>query len=532
MLEVHIYRWVVEGVATFLLQHLTFLLIFVTVLLGSRCILGSSSSRLPPGPWGVPILGYLPFLTKDIHVSLLNLARKFGPIYRLRFGNKTLIVLADPKIIRDAFRREEFHARPSSALYDMFEGYGLLNTSGGIWRDQRQFLHTRLRALGMKTTGPGREQMEVRIMSEVKCLLQCLSAGKGKSLEVGQLLCNASTNVICSVLMSVRFLPNNPAFLRFMELYDEGFKLFVKCDIASYIPVCKYMPSVVENFQRLIQSRDESCAMIRDIINQRREKFDPNHTGDILDCYLLEEHKAKEEGRVLYEGKDFDRQLVQVMADMFSAGEETVKTCLLWALVYLLRHPKIMHKVQDELDAVVGRSRLPSLEDQQHLPYTEATLCEVLRRSTVVPLGTFHATSENTTLGGYTIPKGATIIPLLYGCHMDPRLWDNPEEFNPTRFIDSEGRVKKPEQFIPFGTGRRMCLGNVLAKSELFLFFTSILHMFNLGQPEGEPLPSMEGEFSTTYTPKPFKMCFQSREVSKVGSNVDMRPQEFRTAGL
>lgn len=201
-----------------------------------------------------------------------------------------------------------------------------------------------------------------------------------------------------------------------------------------------------------------------------------------------------------------DRQLVQVMADMFSAGEETVKTCLLWALVYLLRHPKIMRKVQDELDAVVGRSRLPCLEDQQHLPYTEATLCEVLRRSTVVPLGTFHATSEDTTLGGYSIPKGATIIPLLYGCHMDSRLWDDPEEFDPTRFIDSEGRVKKPEQFIPFGTGRRMCLGNVLARSELFLFFTSILHVFNLGQPEGEPLPSMEGEFSTTYTPKPFKV--------------------------
>lgn len=205
-----------------------------------------------------------------------------------------------------------------------------------------------------------------------------------------------------------------------------------------------------------------------------------------------------------------DRQLVQVLADMFSAGEETVKTCLLWSLVYLLHNPDVMRKVQDELDAVVGRSRMPSLEDQPHLPYTEATICEILRRSSVVPLGTSHATSKDTVLGGYNIPKGATIIPLLYSCHMDPTLWDEPEKFDPTRFLDEEGRVIKPEQFIPFGIGRRMCLGHVLARSEMFLFFTSILQNFTLGYPEDEPLPSMKGNLGTTYTPNPFKVRSQT----------------------
>lgn len=197
---------------------------------------------------------------------------------------------------------------------------------------------------------------------------------------------------------------------------------------------------------------------------------------------------------------------MQVLVDMFSAGEETVKTCLLWSLVYLLHNPEVMRKVQDELDAVVGRSRMPSLEDQPHLPYTEATICEVLRRSSVVPLGTSHATSKDTVLGGYNIPKGATIIPLLYSCHMDPNLWDEPEKFEPTRFLDEEGRVRKPEQFIPFGVGRRMCLGHVLARSEMFLFFTSILQNFTLGYPEGEPLPSLKGDLGVTYTPQPFKV--------------------------
>ena len=201
-----------------------------------------------------------------------------------------------------------------------------------------------------------------------------------------------------------------------------------------------------------------------------------------------------------------DRQLTQVMTDMFSAGEETVKTCLMWSFVYLLRHPEVMKRVQEELDAVVGRLRMPSIDDQQHLPYTEATICEVLRRSSLVPLGTFHATSKTTTLGGYTIPENTTVIPLLYACHMDPKQWDNPEGFDPTRFIDSEGGIKKPAQFMPFSVGRRMCLGQVLAKWELFLFFTSILHVFDVTLPEGEPMPSMDGELTTTYSPKPFKV--------------------------
>ncbi|KAK7085939.1 hypothetical protein SK128_008549 [Halocaridina rubra] len=516
------------------LHHLSLLLVFVTVLLSIRFWLRAQAHPLPPGPWGIPILGYLPFLPKDIHVHMMKLAQKFGSIYRLRFGNKLFVILTDSKAIRDAFRREEFHARPSNALYDIFEGYGLLNISGVIWKDQRKFLHERLRALGMKATGPGREQLQDRIMVEVECLLQCLATGEGKPMDIGDLLCNASTNVICSILMSVRFqpnLPNFPNYLRLKALHDEGFKLFLKCDIASYVPVVKYMPSVVENFQRLMANHDESLEMIHEIIKQRRKIFDPDHIRDILDSYLLEEYRAKEEDRVLFEGKDFDKQLVQVMTDMFSAGEETVKTCLLWSLLYLLHYPHIAKKVQEELDAIVGRSRMPCLDDQQHLPYTEATICEVLRKSAAVPLGTSHATTRDTTLGGYAIPQGTTVIPLLYSCLMNPQYWTDPEKFDPLRFIDAEGRVHKPEQFIPFGVGRRMCLGNVLAKSEVFLFLTSILHVFNISNPENEPLPSMEGNLGTTLTPSPFKICFVPREVSKI-SRIDMRSQEFRTAGL
>lgn len=99
---------------------------------------------------------------------------------------------------------------------------------------------------------------------------------------------------------------------------------------------------------------------------------------------------------------------------------------------------------------------------------------------------------------------------------MDPNLWDKPEEFNPSRFVDSEGKVRKPEYFIPFGVGRRMCLGDILAKMELFLFFASFIHTFNMTLPEGHPMPSLKGNVGATITPESFYVCLTPRPLINI----------------
>lgn len=124
-------------------------------------------------------------------------------------------------------------------------------------------------------------------------------------------------------------------------------------------------------------------------------------------------------------------------------------------------------------------------------------------------------------LNGYTLPVGTQVIPLLYAVHMDPELWDEPEAFRPSRFISNEGKVCKPEFFMPFGVGRRMCLGEVLARMELFLFFSSMMHMFNLSLPEGASLPNLQGIVGVTISPEPFKVCLLQRDIDLMdcGSN-------------
>ena len=113
---------------------------------------------------------------------------------------------------------------------------------------------------------------------------------------------------------------------------------------------------------------------------------------------------------------------------------------------------------------------------------------------------------RTTQLNGHTVPKGTQVIPLIHAVHMDPALWKDPEVFNPERFLNAEGQVVKPEYFIPFGVGRRMCLGDALARAELFLFFSSLLHVFSLQVPEGAELPGLRGQAGVTVSPENFKV--------------------------
>lgn len=116
-------------------------------------------------------------------------------------------------------------------------------------------------------------------------------------------------------------------------------------------------------------------------------------------------------------------------------------------------------------------------------------------------------------MNGYKIPAGSCVVPLINTVHMDPNLWDKPNEFNPSRFINAEGNVQKPEYFIPFGVGRRMCLGNVLARMELFMIFSSIMHRFEILLPQGAELPSLKGNPGVTISPERFAVCLKERPI-------------------
>lgn len=169
--------------------------------------------------------------------------------------------------------------------------------------------------------------------------------------------------------------------------------LFGKIYTVDYIPITQYLPAVQSAKNQITENRRQMFAFYKEVIDEHRQTFDGENVRDLVDAYLMEIENAKRTNtdRELFEGNDHDEQIMQIMGDLFSAGMETIKTTLLWMVVFMLRNPDAKRQVQDELDSIVGRNRMPKHEDLKYLPNTEATILEVMRMSSIVPLATTHS---------------------------------------------------------------------------------------------------------------------------------------------
>jgi cytochrome P450 len=200
--------------------------------------------------------------------------------------------------------------------------------------------------------------------------------------------------------------------------------------------------------------------------------------------------------------KDYDeKELAFILRDLFTAGMESTSGQLGWCLILLGNHPEIQARLQKDIDSVVPRDRLPSLDDRGNLSYLEATILEVMRLRTAVPLSIPHSTLNETELCGYTIRSDSMVLINLWSAHMDPKSWPEPENFDPERFLDEKENVINRELMITFSLGKRACLGEVLAKQEMFLFLAAILQQFNVLPPEGQT--SIIDEIAVTRTLSP-----------------------------
>ncbi|XP_050666564.1 cytochrome P450 18a1 [Leptidea sinapis] len=468
--------------------------------------------KLPPGPWGLPVVGYLPFVGVR-HETFLELARSYGALFSTRLGNQLTVVLSDYKIIREAFRREEFTGRPSTPLMNTLDGLGIINSEGRLWKNQRRFLHEKLREFGMTYMGNGKKIMEGRIKTEIDEFMANIFLADGAPIDANPLLALGVSNVICGITMSLRFSTGDVRFERLNHLIEEGMRLFGEIHYGEYVPLYNYLPGKAQVQEKVAKNREEMFSFYQTLINEHRSTLDIENARDLIDVYLIEIEKAKIEGRdrELFEGRDHELQLKQILGDLFSAGMETIKSSLLWMIVFMLRNPDVKRRVQEEIDNVVGRERLPTIEDMPSLPYTETTILETLRMSSIVPLATAHSPTKDVNLNGYRIPAGSQVVPLINCVHMDPKLWHEPKTFNPSRFIDENGKIRRPEFFMPFGVGRRMCLGDILARMEMFMFFASMMHQFDLQMDDGDALPSLEGTVGATIAPHPFQVKFIPR---------------------
>jgi len=145
------------------------------------------------------------------------------------------------------------------------------------------------------------------------------------------------------------------------------------------------------------------------------------------------------------------------------------------------------------------------------MPYTEAVICEIFRYSSIVCGGVLHSTTIGTHFQGYFLPKDTIVMANLYNVHHSEKYWGDPENFRPERFLAENAAKLKEEAFMPFSTGKRVCIAENMAQTEFFLFFTGLLQNFNIKPDPNVPLPDWEPNSGLVLSPKPYQVIFESR---------------------
>ncbi|XP_044515097.1 cytochrome P450 2C42-like [Gracilinanus agilis] len=255
----------------------------------------------------------------------------------------------------------------------------------------------------------------------------------------------------------------------------------------------------------MYKNMEEVKHFILERVKEHQEILDPNNPQDYIDCYLSKMQQEKENPQ-----SEFDLEnLIATALDLFGAGTETTSSTLRYGLLLILKHPEVQAKIHEEINRVIGHNRIPSIKDRQDMPYMDAVVHEVQRFIDLIPLNLPHAVNQDIQFQGYTIPKGTNIFPLLSPVLWDSKEFPNPEQFDPQHFLDKNGKFKKSDYFMAFSAGKRACLGESLARMELFLFLTTILQNFTL-KPVGDPneISINSNHVGFTTVPPLYQLCF------------------------
>ncbi|CAJ0933877.1 unnamed protein product, partial [Mesorhabditis belari] len=448
--------------------------------------------KYPPGPIPLPLVGNMLqiFLYPPGYETFRKWRKDYGPVFTYWMSEMPVVAICEYEAMKESVIKDGDNYVDRSFMEEfnvILRGgnYGMTAASGDLWRDQRRFtLHT------MRDFGMGRNLMEERIMVEVDFLIVKLGKLK-RNVYVQQEFDIAIGSVINSVLFGYRF---DEEHQHEFELVKGALREMLKAGsnarflVCVIVPFMRKIPILNSEYYRILKRNEQMVEFIQRQIEERRKVVDleSETSSDFVEAYL-KEREARKGGAT----EEFycDLQLRNLIYDMWGAGMETTSNTLTWAICYFLNFPEVQEKVHKELDRVIGPHRNITMADKSSLPYLNAVICEIQRFGNILVQNLIRQTTKDATICGQRIPARTVVLPQVSSVLYDEKIFPEPYKFNPDRFLNSDGSLRKIEEFIPFGIGKRQCIGEGLARMELYLFIANILQRFTLST---DKIPSME----------------------------------------
>ncbi|PIC24219.1 hypothetical protein B9Z55_017636 [Caenorhabditis nigoni] len=468
-------------------------------------------SRLPPGPVSLPLIGNLPQILYYLWstgsvVSTLDLFRKrYGNIFTLWGGPIPLVSIADYETAHEVFVKNanKYADKTNVPIFrEMRNDKGVASTNGDHWQEMRRFALQTFRNMGV-----GKDVMEQNIIEELDA--RCADIDKAATngvttTQVSEFFDLTVGSIINSILVGKRFDKNSKGeFLKIKNALDNAFEFFTPMDMM--LPVWVMKTFFKNRYNSLITMNDETTGFVAKEAESRYTKMksgqyyiDENNIQDYTDAFLL---KIQKDG----EDKDFNIESLKIMIlELWITGQETTTTTLISGFNQLLLHPEVMEKARAELMKITENgSRDLSLADRPKTLYLNAMIAEIQRHASILNVNFWRINHEPTYMGGHMVDSGAFVTAQLSALHINETVFEEPQKFDPERYIRDESLLQK---VIPFGVGKRACLGESLARSELYLIFGNLLLRYNF-KPYGKLSTTEVLPYS--FAKRPFKLEMQ-----------------------
>ncbi|KAL0297340.1 UNVERIFIED_CONTAM: Premnaspirodiene oxygenase [Sesamum radiatum] len=452
------------------------------------------SVKLPPGPKKLPIIGDLHLVSALAFRSFRDLAKQYGPIMHLKLGEVPTIVISSPEIAKEVLREHDPHfADRPEAIAIKIMWYNYINIAfspyGGYWRQMRKICIMEL--LSAKNV---RSFSSIR-NDEVSRMIKSIGLSSGELVNLTDKIFSLTSSITCRAAFG-KVCKDSDALIKLLK---EGIQMAGGFEIADLFPSSKIISALSWSKLRLVMMRRKLDVILDDIINEHKENLAKmareNGDGegkesarrgngefgneDLVDVFL----RIKESGELEFPiGND---NIKAVIYDMFSAGTDTSSTAIDWTMAELMRNPRVMAKAQAEVREVFKGSKIIEEADVQKLKYLKLVIREALRLHPPVPILP-RASREEREISGYTIPAKVRVLVNNWAMQRDPKYWSNPESFEPERFEnESLDFLGGDFQYLPFGSGRRMCPGMTFAMASVELPLAQLLYSFNWKLPNG-----------------------------------------------